>query len=172
MGFLDISWDERMNAKPSALSFLVNIRQRPRRTPDYLAMWKIAPRVEANLLLAVGLGSLYSLLFQAVGTKEVAPTHMIHGIWAVGTTICHMQNAGYLSAFGIEPDIPQISSAKVAVFVAMTVPQPTSRPLLGCLLPHIQDRDEGQDAVNVSIVDGRPRRAVMELLPLSDPYPP
>ena len=87
---------------------------------DFLTLALVFPRVESALFLGMGMGSVYAFLFLARGTKEVAVIHFMHGVWAVSVCLCHAQNAGLLSAAGIEPETNVKSSEKLVPFVFLT----------------------------------------------------
>ena len=87
---------------------------------DFLTLALVFPRVESALFLGMGMGSVYAFLFLARGTKEVAVIHFMHGVWALAVCLCHAQNAGLLSAFGVEPETNVLSSEKLVPFVVLT----------------------------------------------------
>ena len=75
---------------------------------NYISLMLIIARIEAVVFLAMGLGSVYSLVLLTPGTKEVAVVHFIHGVFAICANMVHGQNFGLYSCFGpVDSNISQ-----------------------------------------------------------------
>jgi len=85
----------------------------------YLALFISKGRAENCFALGMGLGALYSLVFLAKGTREVAVVHLMHSGWALSVCLVNAQNAGLLPA-PAEANIHPSASAKLVPFVVIT----------------------------------------------------
>mmetsp|Transcript_94910 Transcript_94910/g.271367 ORF Transcript_94910/g.271367 Transcript_94910/m.271367 type:complete len:177 (-) Transcript_94910:281-811(-) len=83
----------------------------------WLALAISKARAENCFALGMGLGAVYSLLFLAKGTKQVAVVHLMHAAWALSVCAANAQNAGMLPGVPAEANIDPANSARLAPFV-------------------------------------------------------
>lgn len=111
-GFFDISVEQ-------CQSIGAFVRSAGQPEKDWLTLAFTSMRGECCQFLGMGAGSLYSLLFLAKGTKEVAVVHLMHATWACIVQVVNSQNAGVLPFLPAAPEYDPVSQAKLKPFLVL-----------------------------------------------------